>query len=84
MPRHFLPDGTECDEEGYPILPMTLPPDGSPPLTSNPGTGVDLHTGKMTLSCTPEILAPLLHWSVPICANRVGDAEIDVDARLRR
>ena len=68
-PRRFLPDGTECDEEGYPILRPTLPPDGSPPITSNPGSGVDLRTGKMTASGTPETLALQLHWSVPVCAN---------------
>ncbi len=61
MPRHFLPDGTECDEEGYPILPMTLPPDGSPPLTSNPPgplVDIDLETGRSLISS----LAEQLNW----------------------
>ena len=86
MPRHFLPDGSECDEEGYPIVPMTLPPDGSPPLTSNPPGGVDIRTGKMSQS---ETLAPLLHWSVPVCANfhpqsllQYGDRRVPVDKNL--
>ena len=60
MPRHFLPDGTECDEEGYPILPMTLPPDGSPPLTSSPpGSLVDIDSKSDVL-----LAAEALHWTI--------------------
>jgi hypothetical protein len=62
MPRHFLPDGTECDEEGYPILPMTLPPDGSPPITSNPPSGVSPRDGSMMAS-TPG-WAFSMRWAV--------------------
>ncbi len=65
MPRHFLPDGTECDEEGYPILPMTLPPDGSPPLTSNPPgslVDIDFETGRSSKS--DFLLAEALHWTI--------------------
>ena len=63
MPRHFLPDGSECDETGLPILPMTLPPDGSPPLTSNPPSGVSPRDGSMMAS-TPG-WAFSMSWSVP-------------------
>ena len=65
-PRHFLPDGTECDEEGYPILPMTLPPDGSPPITSMPPPGslvdIGLETGRSSKS--DVLLAEALHWTI--------------------
>ncbi len=63
MPRHFLPDGSECDEEGYPVVPMTLPPDGSPPLTNNPPgplVDIDLETGRSLISS----LAEELNWKV--------------------
>ena len=63
--RHFLPDGTECDETGLPILPMTIPEDGSPPIRSNPGSGVDLNTGKMVMSKSCAALARELNWRVP-------------------
>ena len=62
MPRHFLPDGSECDEEGYPILPMTLPPDGSPPSPGIPPPGalvdIDFETGRSLISS----LAEQLNW----------------------
>ena len=66
MPRHFLPDGTECDETGLPILPMTLPPDRSPPLTSSPPPGalidIDFETGRSSQS--DLLLAEALHWMI--------------------
>ncbi len=65
MTRHFLPDGSECDETGLPILPMTLPPDGSPPLTSNPPgpvVDIDLETGRSSKS--DVLLAEALHWRI--------------------
>ncbi len=64
MPRHFLPDGSECDEEGYPIVPMTLPPDGSPPSPGIPPPGalvdIDFETGRSLISS----LAEQLNWKV--------------------
>ena len=60
MPRHFLPDGTECDETGLPILPMTLPPDRSPP--SPPGIPPP---GKLVDSSQSDVLlAEALHWTI--------------------
>ena len=66
MPRHFLSDGTECDETGLPILPMTLPPDGSPPSPGIPPPGalvdIDLETGRSSKS--DVLLAEALHWTI--------------------
>jgi hypothetical protein len=44
---------------------MTLPPDGSPPLTSNlPGSlvDIDLETGRSSKS--DVLLAEALHWRI--------------------
>jgi len=44
---------------------MTLPPDGSPPLTSNPPgpvVDIDLETGRSSKSNV--LLAEALHWRI--------------------
>jgi hypothetical protein len=65
VPRHFLPDGSECDETGLPIVPMTLPDDGSPPLTSSPpGSLVDIGLEPGRSSKSDLLLAEALHWTI--------------------
>ncbi len=61
-PLPLLAPGTDIDEEGNWELPPTLPPDGSPPLTSNPPSGVSPRDGSMMAS-TPG-WAFSMRWAV--------------------
>ena len=65
-PLPLLAPGTDIDEEGNWELLPTLPPDGSPPLTSNPPgslVDIDLETGRSSKS---DVLldAEALHWTI--------------------